>query len=313
MATKKQPLKVLGLNSFLPRIADTLKGWAKEDPQVQKKLPVEADVVEYLVKCGLAPGATARERCVGDWALIAFYYLLRVGEYTVKGSRNESKQTVQFRMKDLTFFKKDKAGGLRQVPRNADVSVILSADAATLKLDNQKNGWKGVCISHHSNGREAFDPVRALGRRYVHIRENCKEQSEETLLSAYFDAEGNRGDLKDKDIRAGLKVAAGVLDYPAARGIPIDRIDTHSLRIGGANALSLAGYKKHEIQKMGRWRGETFLEYISDSLSEFSAGMSEKMAKCFGYVSLDGGVFTDVTDTVVASEYTANVSTAAAA
>jgi len=77
--------------------------------------------------------------------------------------------------------------------------------------------------------------------------------------------------------------------------------------------LSLAGYKKHEIQKMGRWRGETFLEYISDSLSEFSEGMSEKMAKCFGYVSLAGGAFTDVTDTVVAEEYTVNVSSAAAA
>ena len=312
MATQKQPLKVKGEKSFMPRIADTLKGWAKEDPQVQKKLPVESDVVEYLVKCGLAPGATARDRCVGDWCLIAFYFLLRVGEYTAKSSRNESKQTVQFRMKDLTFFRRDKWGQLRQLPRNAEAALILSADAATLKLDNQKNGWKGVCVSHHSNGREAFDPVRALGRRYVHIRENCKG-AEDTLLSAYFDDEGNREDLRDKDVRVALKLAAGVLDYPAARGIPIERIDTHSLRIGGANALSLAGYKKHEIQKMGRWRGETFLEYISDSLSEFSEGMSKKMAKCFGYVSLAGGAFTDVTDTVVAEEYTVNVSSAAAA
>jgi hypothetical protein len=146
----------------------------------------------------------------------------------------------------------------------------------------------------------------------MHIREWSKE-GEDTLLSAYFDSKGVRGDLRDRDVRTALKVAAGVLDYPAARGIPIDRIDTHSLRIGGANALSLAGYKKHEIQKMGRWRGETFLEYISDSLAEFSKGMSDKMAKNFGYVCLEGGAFTDVTDTVVNEEYNVNVSTAAAA
>ena len=115
----------------------------------------------------------------------------------------------------------------------------MSADAATLKLDNQKNGWKGVCVSHHSNGLEAFDPVRALGRRYLHIREWSSE-GENTLLSAYFGSNGVRGDLRDRDVRTALKLAAGVLDYPLARGIPIDRIDTHSLRIGGANALSLA-------------------------------------------------------------------------
>jgi len=49
-----------------------------------------------------------------------------------------------------------------------------------------------------------------------------------------------------------LKFAAGALDHPAAKGIPIDRIDTHSLRSGGANVLALAGYLDREIQKMGR-------------------------------------------------------------
>jgi hypothetical protein len=63
-------------------------------------------------------------------------------------------------------------------------------------------------------------------------------------------------DLQDSDVRSSLKTVAAVLDYPKGRGIPINRIDTHSLRIGGANALSLAGCSKQQIQKMGRvvWR-----------------------------------------------------------
>jgi hypothetical protein len=132
-------------------------------------------------------------------------------------------------------------------------------------------------------------------------------------LSAYFEDADTREDLRDKDSRAALKMAAGVLDYPMARGIPVDRIDTHSLRIGGANAMSLAGYSKKQIQKLGRWRGETFLEYIRESLSDFSEGMSEKMSKCVGYVSLEGGVYNDVTDMVLASEYNANNVSACAA
>ncbi len=65
--------------------------------------------------------------------------------------------------------------------------------------------------------------------------------------------------MTDKYIRAALKLAAFALRYPS-RGIPIDRVDTHSLRSGGANALALNGYSDREIQKMGRWRSATFKE-----------------------------------------------------
>jgi hypothetical protein len=310
LAINMEPLKVEGTNNFIPIISQTLQGWAKEDPPTEKKLLVETDVVEHLVKCSMAPGADSRTKRIADWILIAFYYLLRIGEYTLKGLRNELKQTVQFRMRDVTFFKEDEVGALKQVSRRAPASVILAADASTLQLGNQKNGWKGVCVSHHSNGLEAFDPVRALGRRYVHIRSHTDDP--DTLLSAYFDETGHREDLRDSDVRSSLKTAAAVLDYPKNRGIPIDRIDTHSLRIGGANALSLAGYSKQQIQKIGRWRGETFLEYIRERLSDFLAGMSKKMSKCFGFVCLEGGVYSDVTDAMVESEYTINVSAGAA-
>lgn len=65
-----------------------------------------------------------------------------------------------------------------------------------------------------------------------------------------------RYDVSDKDVRRNIKWAAAELDYPS-RVIPSDRVDTHSYRGGGANALALAGYLDREIQKMGRWRGAT--------------------------------------------------------
>ena len=73
-------------------------------------------------------------------AMIAFYYLLQVGEYTVKGSRNNTKQTVQFKYKDVLFFKNSNRGELQCLPRDAQANLISSAHGATLKLDNQKNG-----------------------------------------------------------------------------------------------------------------------------------------------------------------------------
>jgi hypothetical protein len=306
LACDANPTKVTGSERLVPRISQTLDAWRKVDGPVMKKLPVEADIPELLVKWGLSPTGSPLHKAVGDLALIAYYYLLRIGEYTVKSSRNDSKQTQQFKLRDVTFFKRDHLGQLRQLPRTAPAHLILGADNATLKLDNQKNGWHGVCISHEWNGDDTFDGVRALGRRYLHIRQHCKGNYN-TFLSTVFEGDA-KYDVTDKDIRQSLKAAAAVLDYPATRGIPLDRIDTHSLRIGGANALSLAGYSDRQIQKMGRWHGETFKEYVREQLSNFSAGMSTSMKRCFGFVNVEGGVYHDVTSTVLAASYNVHVS-----
>ena len=97
------------------------------------------------------------------------------------------------------------------------------------------------------------------------------------------------------------------LNYPTERGIPEELIDTHSLRIGGACALALAGYSETEIQKMGRWRGATFKEYIREQLEGYSKGMSKSMEKVHGFVNIAGGADTDVpvhvTNTVVTMEF----------
>jgi hypothetical protein len=133
-----------------------------------------------------------------------------------------------------------------------------------------------------------------------------------TNLSAVWEDNGKRLDVTDKHISKGLKLAAAVLEYPEYRGIPIERIDTHSLRIGGANALHLAGYTDREIQKMGRWRGETFKEYVREQLSVFSEGMSRKMQKKFEFVNIEGGSCHDISRTVVGMAYNNGVSSEAA-
>ena len=140
-----------------------IDGYTKADPPTQKKLPVEADVPELLLEMGYGKSGSIQLQ-----ALIAFYYLLRIGEYTVKRQRDRSKratkQTFQFKLEDVTFFKTDNKGILRCLPRNAPHSIIMTAESATLKLDNQKNGWKGVCVHQEANG-EAFNcPVKALAR-----------------------------------------------------------------------------------------------------------------------------------------------------
>jgi hypothetical protein len=288
-----------------------LDGYRKVDPPTRKKLPVQAGVPELLVEQAYQSSMTQRQRATADLTMVAFYYLLWVGEYTVKGSRNNTKQTVQFKYEDVSFFRKNTRGQLHCLPRNAPDHLIATADGATLKLDNQKNGWKGVCVYHESNGDRWHCPVRALARRYLHL---CTMGANaKTFLSAYFDEENTRQDITNEDVSRALKMAAADLDYPMARGIPVDRIDTHSLRSGGANALSLAGYSDTQIQKMGRWWGATFKEYIREELAGFSEGMSRSMKRRFDFVNIAGNAFSVIMDDLLAREYKINVSSAAAA
>ena len=46
------------------------------------------DVPELLAELGMEKYATEMVKAVGDCEVIEFYYLLRVGEYTVKKQRN---------------------------------------------------------------------------------------------------------------------------------------------------------------------------------------------------------------------------------
>ena len=56
---------------------------------------------------GLEDGAPEIVKAVEDFTLIALYYLLQIGEYTMKMKRNERKQKIKFRLESFTLFKKD--------------------------------------------------------------------------------------------------------------------------------------------------------------------------------------------------------------
>ena len=158
-----------------------------------------------------------------------------------------------------------------------------------------------MCVFQEINGEEVNCPARALTRRYLHIRQHTSNTKE--VLSAYWDHDGLCRAVTAEHIATALKLAAARLDYPSKKGIPLHRINTHSLRSGGANALSLSGYSDTEIQKMGRWRGATFKEYIREELACFLKNMSRSMKTKFRFVNISGNAFYDVTSDVVLSDY----------
>jgi hypothetical protein len=136
LACNSNPTKVTGSERFLPRLQIMLDGYRKVDPPTKKMLPVQADIPELLIKMAYKFGSSECDKATTNLTMIAFYYLLCIGKYMVKGTQNNSKQMVQFKYKDVTFFRKNNLGQLQCLPRDAPDKLISTADGATLKLDN---------------------------------------------------------------------------------------------------------------------------------------------------------------------------------
>ncbi len=157
-----------------------------------------------------------------------------------------------------------------------------------------------MCVHQETNGETVNCPIRALGRRVLHL---CQHKAAKSCFLSTFYHEGKKYDVIGEDISKGLKMVVTLLEYPETRGIPIELIDTHSLQCGGANALALLGFSDTQIQKMGRWRGAAFKEYIREQLACYSEGMTTKMKCNFKFVNVHGNAYHNVTSTCVLSEY----------
>ena len=207
---------------------------------------------------------------------MAFYFLLRVGEYTKpryvrRGSQlRRATRTVQFSVGCVGFFK----GGVL-LPRTAPLSELLQADSATLRIINQKNGRMGTCI-HHECTNKPTSPIKALARLVHNALQNGGNN--DTLLCSYFCQSSHEWrSVTSTDIIKMTREMVTTLQLHT-KGIDPDLVGAHSLRAGGAMALKLHGFDDTTIMKMGRWTSLTFLMYIHTQIAHLGKDISTAMS-----------------------------------
>ena len=162
----------------------------REDPPSVPQLAVPIAVPEHVLKKAYESEDNILH-AIGDLSLIAFYYLLRVGEYTkpkwvtINGTRKRATRTTQFSVGNIGFFKKGKI-----LSRNSPLERLLKADSCTLKITQQKNGTMGQTIHHHTTGKHkssksAPDSTQANTRAVrVHGTETGKHQSSQSAWNS---------------------------------------------------------------------------------------------------------------------------------
>jgi hypothetical protein len=99
---------------------------------------------------------------VKDLVIIAFFYLLRVGEYTTPHS-TRTKRTIPLRDCDIRLWYRGK-----NIPHSAGLRALIQADSATICIAHAKNGTKGAVVHHKAIGG-LICPVVAMARRVANI------------------------------------------------------------------------------------------------------------------------------------------------
>jgi hypothetical protein len=260
-----------------------LEAFRRADPPATPKLAVPVSLVNHLNVVGLH-STDPKIKASSDLCLIAFYFLLRIGEYTA-GAKN--RRTTPFKACDITFW--DKSHNI--IPNTSSLATLYKASSVTMKIGNQKNGIRGGTINHaalHSK----HCPVRALARR-VHSIMSHPNGKPDQILSTFFETGTKTVKTVDASfINKQLKKAVLATKLDRKGFLPAN-ISSHSLRAGGAMAMHLNGISSHQIRKMGRWSSDTFLMYIHEQVAAFSAGISRKMATEIGWQNIEGPAFVE--------------------
>ena len=98
LVDKSSPIHIES-GRYIHPLQRQIKAYRREDPPPKPQLVLHVTVAEKMMPSGCLPKARPIEAATGELGLVAFYYLLRVGEYTTPTSNlywdGESVQEVR--------------------------------------------------------------------------------------------------------------------------------------------------------------------------------------------------------------------------
>jgi hypothetical protein len=150
-----------GQHSLDLPIAWLIKKFRDKDLPPQPKLAILISTITALSK---NYRMTPHLEAVTDLVILAFFYLLRVGEYTMP-HRARTKRTIPLRDCNIRLWYQGKI-----IPHSAGLQALLQADSAAISISHTKNGTKGAVV-HHDAIRGPICPVTALARRVANIQQ----------------------------------------------------------------------------------------------------------------------------------------------
>jgi hypothetical protein len=182
-----------GQHSLDRCISSYLEKCKEADPpsQPQQALP---NTSIRLIALTFFATQSRRLHVVADLVVLAFFFLLRVGEYTPS---SQSRRTIPLAETDVKLWR-----GIVEISHDSTLEELLTADGVTICLQNQKNGHKNALLHHYSSRDAVLDPVKSVAR-LVHSARACARG---TSLGTFHNDDGRRQSVSADEIRATIRL-----------------------------------------------------------------------------------------------------------
>jgi hypothetical protein len=130
--------------------ANMIRRWKGEDPGPKPQQVLPSSAVHRIAKV-YGTSLNLPRRIALDLVVIAYFFLLRVGEYTpATKCRGQHKHTVPLQKGDITFWHQT-----RVIPVDSPLECLLQADRATINLAFKLQNSLHVCRMASGTARPA--------------------------------------------------------------------------------------------------------------------------------------------------------------
>lgn len=227
------------------RLQRMIKSWKSSDPAPLRVKPIPIQVIRRVATLSqLSSANDSLYQATTDMIILAFFFLLRPGEYT-------DNDNTPFCLKDVQLFIGPRCLNLQ----TSSAAELAQARFGSLTFTDQKNGVRGEVIGQASTGDSFVCPVKSLVRRILYLRSHNAPPT--TPLSRVFNTPAR---VTPSVLTATLRDCVQYLG-PDLGFLPSE-VSARSLRAAGATALLLARVDTDVIRLIGRWRSDEMLRYL---------------------------------------------------
>jgi hypothetical protein len=245
------------------RIQRQIKAYEKTDDPPCCVKPVPIITVVYILQMAYNEYRNITSLAISDMICIAFFFLLRPGEFT--GTTSDD---TPFRLQDVGIYIRDQKLDLCQ----CSDSELDTATSVAYTFTTQKNGTRDESTIQGYSGTSLCCPIRAVVRRIKH-RLLKKSTPNAPIVSCYLTA--RRTAIKPKDGMDTLRHAMRINFHHT--GIKAAEISSRSMRAVGDMAVFFAKIDMNNIRFMGRWHSDAMMRYLHGQAQTIVGPFAEVM------------------------------------
>jgi hypothetical protein len=227
------------------RIQLQIKSYHKVDDPPRRVKPIPITIIIYILAQAFGVARNEEDLSIADMITIAFFFLLRPGEYT--GTTSDD---TPFRLEGLILYIRDR----RLDVMTSSMAELDAATSVSYKFTTQNNGTQDEKLVQGLSGDGKCCPVKATARRIKYHR--AKNSKQTVPIASYYRAH-RRTAIKVKDT---LRHAM-TMNYHRT-GIHASEISARSLRAGGAMAMMYSKIDMNNIRMMGRCHSDAMMRYL---------------------------------------------------